>query len=106
MAKTKDPTVREAKEQAALDTYHAMLKGYPAVPIEQSPDTEAAADVLRFWCVRLDDGTYRAAVLYAWPGRGGGLVAGKDGDRADVVRWLSESGIPTVKLGTVARKRN
>jgi hypothetical protein len=106
MGKAKDPTVREAAEAHALETYREMLRGYAGLDIELVAGHQADPDVLRYWAVRVDKNTVRAAILYAYPGRGNSLVIGSDGGREDVVRWLSEHGVPTVRLSNVKRPRN
>lgn len=103
MAKVKDDTVRQHAEASARAEYMKALGAYPAVEIELVADHGPDADVQRYWAVQLKPGEYRAAVVYAYPGRGGAMFMGKDGSREDVVRWLSQHGVPTVRLGKVSR---
>lgn len=106
MAKAKDPTLRQAAEAHALETYRELLRGYAGLDVELVADHLPDADVKRYWAVRIDKDTVRAAILYDWPGRSDSLVIGKDGGREDVVRWLSERGVPTVRLSNIKRPRN
>ena len=103
MPKQPDPTLRQSAEAKARAQYLAALAGYSSVPIELVAGHEPHPDVRHYWCVCVEPGLYRACIVYHWPGRKQTLFTGTDGAREDVVRWLSNNGVPAVRLGKVTR---